>query len=262
MNFIVNYNLKKLLEENIEFEVEGLLIYENRIITFSKSYDYLLNFENNHLQEYISTYIDLEIIDDVYTLSSKINCFSTHFNIFFSNYNKKNEILKDLKNKIDDVRIENTRNHLNFLYALFNQMSKIIYEYNSLKTTENENYVFSLAMQGDSLNSYYKTYTKAFKTCFKMDKIKECVEILNNFNCKENIKNYDINIKDSLLLSSTYLEILNNMYELMQEQCDMKSEVMEELELIQFNMQLISGSLTIIKNNLINFRQKINSIQI
>lgn len=265
VKFVTNYNLEKITKNNLEFQIEELLSFESRITTLSKSYDWLLNFEKNHIQNFINTYIELDLINNVYALSGKINQFTTHFNILMSNYNEEKEFLENIKYKIEPLKSEELKKHLRFLYTIFSVLSKIIDKYNSLKTANQEVNLLWLPNLGHGLKKHYEEYTKTCNGYFKMDKIEKIEEILNNLKNKEKLEDCNITIDDSLLITSVYLEVLQNINHQIQQQKIQELEIMEiteKIEIIQYNMWIISGSLTEIKNELVNFNNKINLIKI
>ncbi|MHA4986968.1 hypothetical protein [Cetobacterium somerae] len=265
VKFVINYNLEKIKKNNLEFQIEQLLSFENRITTLSKSYDYLLNFENNHIQNFINTYIELDLINNIYTLSAKMNQFTMHFNILMSNYNEEKEFLKNIKYKIESLKSEELKKHLRFLYTIFSILSKIIDKYNSLKIANQEVNLLWLPNLGHELKKHYEEYTKTCNGYFEMDKIEKIEEILNNLKNKEKLEDCNITIGDSLLITSVYLEVLKNINHQIQQQKIQEPEIMEmteKIEIIQYNMWIISSSLTEIKNELVNFNNKINSIKI
>lgn len=262
VKFVINYNLEKITKNNLEFQIEELLSFESRITTLSKSYDWLLNFEKNHIQNFINTYIELDLINNVYTLSAKINQFTMHFNILMSNYNEEKEFLKNIKYKIESLKNEELKEQLRFLYTIFSILSKIIDKYNSLKTANQEVNLLWLPNLGHGLKKHYEEYTKTCSGYFKMDKIEE---ILKNLKNKEKLEDCNITIDDSLLITSVYLEVLKNINHQIQQQKIQEPEIMEiieKIEIIQYNMWIISGSLTEIKNELVDFNNKINLIKI
>lgn len=265
VKFVINYNLEKITKNNLEFQIEELLSFESRITTLSKSYDWLLNFEKNHIQNFINTYIELDLINNVYDLSAKINQFTMHFNILMSNYNEEKEFLENIKYKIESLKSEELKEHLRFLYTIFSDLSKIIDKYNSLKTTNQEVNLLWLPNLGHKLKKHYEEYTKICNGYFKMDEIEKIGEILKNLKNKEKLEDCNITTDDSLLITSVYLEVLKNINHQIQQQKIQEPEMMEiieKIEIIQYNMWIISGSLTEIKNELVNFNNKINLIKI
>lgn len=262
VNFVVNYNLEKIEKNNLEFQIEGLLSFEHRITTLSKSFDWLLNFENNHIQNFINTYIELNLINNVYTLSAEINQFTTHFNIFMSNYNEDKDFLEYIKDKIESLENEELKVHLRFLYILFSDLSKIIDKYNSLKTMNQEGYLLLLPNLGDRLKKHYEEYTKTCNGYFKIEEIEEIEKKLKNLKNKEKLEECNIIIEDSLLMSSAYLKVLKNINQQMQQYKIQELEIIERIEIIHYNMWIISRSLTEIKHELVKFNNKINLIKI
>lgn len=144
-------------------------------------------------------------------------------------------------------------------------MSKIIDKYNSLKTLKQEVNLLWLPKLGERLKKHYEEYTKTCNSYFKMDEIEKIGEILKNLKNKEKIEYCNITIDDSLLISSAYLEVLKNINHQIQQQKIQELEtieITEKIEIIQYNMWIISASLTEIKNELVNFNNKINLIKI
>ena len=246
INFFVKFNLDNINKKKIEFIYEEYLHFEKNIIPTNNMYIKLYEIESEFIQNNLTTYIELGIIEDVYKIKEMINEFNIRGNLYFKELNENRKFLETFLNDISfqDIKQNETFSLLNKLLKI---ISKIIFKYNSATLS---GHIIDLYFIDRDLN-YLKKECLNYKKIEDYFFIEEIEEIFKNSNfiflskldLLKNIQNEKIiptfNINDSLLLSAAYLSLLQHIIFKLKLFKYSDEQKLKKLENIYFNLKYI-----------------------
>lgn len=204
IKFILEFNYKRNFENNIQFELIKIFTLEGEIISISEEYNYFLNFNENEIQNNISTYIELGILEKIYELISLIKCFTYHYNYWYKNSNNFYSEILSLEKKLN-LKQKNLQLKFKYIYNIVKELSEINEIYNSIEYGEfyKSKLHFFNSKKSNLENNYNEL--KKFPSYYQYNKIDNSIQILEKIN-KEIKKNRLTNIKLDSKISSQFFE--------------------------------------------------------
>lgn len=181
IKFILEFNYKRNFENNIQFELIKIFTLEGEIISISDEYNHFLNFNENEIQNNISSYIELGILEKIYELISLIKCFTYHYNYWYKNSNDFYSKILSLEKKLN-LKQKNLQLKFKYIYNIVKEFSKINETYNSIEYGEfYKSKLYFFKSKKNNLESNYNELKK-FASYYEYNKIDNSIQLLEKIN--------------------------------------------------------------------------------
>lgn len=210
IKFILDFNYKRNFENNVQFELIKTFTLEGEIISISNKYNYFLEFNEEEIQNNISLYNELNIIEKIYELISLIKCFTNHYNYYFKRYNKFCNYIIHLEENLNFEK-ESLKKIFRIIYNLTLTLSKINEIYNSIENSPNlRNNLSWLKIKNKKIIQFNEKL-KEIRLIYKFNYLDDTILFLEELN-EEKIKNKKLNLEGSSILFKCYKESLKNLF--------------------------------------------------
>ncbi len=240
IKFILEFNYKRNFENNIQFELIKIFTLEGEIISISDEYNHFLNFNENEIQNNISSYIELGILEKIYELISLIKCFTYHYNYWYKNSNDFYSKILSLEKKLN-LKQKNLQLKFKYIYNIVKEFSKINETYNSIEYGEfYKSKLYFFKSKKNNLESNYNELKK-FASYYEYNKIDNSIQLLEKIN-KEIKKNRLTNIRLDSKISSqffeSYKESLEVLFIFLKDYKLLDSKELKYYELMYYTMEI------------------------